>query len=125
LCVILGLVLQDASSGAVLSSNPGSLVIILAALFIMVSVTALMVFLRYRDVNRLEDSVLSSVSGVVRLGEASSFEDNITFYYVLVGEKRFAFLDDMSPIFKEGERYKVYYCASGVYKRVMSYEQLH
>ena len=125
LCVILGLVLQDESVRAVLFSNPGSLVIILAALFLMVSVTALMIFLRYRDVNRLEDSVLSSVSGVVHLDESSD-EYNNPIHFVFVGTKRFIVGEGMSATFKdkEGEKYKVYYCESGLYQRVMSYEQL-
>ena len=122
---ILGLVLQDESARAVLFSNPGILVIFLVVLFLIVSVIARATFLLYRDMNRLEDSVLSSVSGVVHLAEGSAGEDNnLTLYSVFVGEKRFTFLDDMSPIFKEGEKYKVYYCESGMYKRVMSYEQL-
>jgi hypothetical protein len=47
-----------------------------------------------------------------------------TAYYVFVGKKKFAFGEDMSRTFKEGERYKVYYCKSGVYEMVLSLEKV-
>ena len=48
---------------------------------------------------------------------------NYGFHYKLcVIHKRFTFGDDMSHSFKEGEKYKFYYCKAGVYEFVMSYE---
>lgn len=32
--------------------------------------------------------------------------------------------DDVSGTFKEGEKYKFYYCKAGMYEFVMPYEQL-
>ena len=120
LCVILVLVLQNESARAVILSTHGILVIIF-----VLTVLALAIFLNYRDVNRLEDSVLSSVSGVVHLDESSD-EYNNPIHFVFVGTKRFIVGEGMSATFKdkEGEKYKVYYCESGLYQRVMSYEQL-
>jgi hypothetical protein len=85
---------------------------------------ALVIFLNYRRANKLENSALSSVSGPVRLDYDSSGESGVTSYYVFVGKKRFTFGEDMSNVFKEGEKYKFYYCGSGVYQFVMSHEKL-
>ena len=74
--------------------------------------------------NELENSVISSVSGMVRFDQDSSGDSGITSYYLFVGKKRFSFGDDMSAVFKEGEKYRVYYCKSGLYEFVMSYEQI-
>lgn len=62
-------------------------------------------------------------SGKVRFDEYTG-KGGITSYYVFVGKKRFTFGDDMSRTFKEGERYKFYYCKAGLYEFVMSYEHL-
>ncbi len=78
------------------------------------------IFLNYRNANKLENSVISSVSGTVRFDQASSGESGIASYYVFVDKKRFTFGDEMSEVFTEGEKYKVYYCKSGVYEFVMS-----
>jgi len=47
-----------------------------------------------------------------------------TAYYVFVGKKKFAFGEDMSHNFKEGEKYKVYYCKAGVFEMVLSLEKV-
>jgi hypothetical protein len=86
-------------------------------------ILALVIFLNYRNANRLENSVLSSTSGTVRFDQDSSGNSGLTSYYVFVGKKRFTFGDDMSTVFKEGEKYKFYYCKSGLYEFVMSYQQ--
>jgi hypothetical protein len=91
---------------------------------LILGILALVIFLNYRNANRLENSVLSSASGAVRFDQDSSGGSGITSYYVFVGKKRFNFGDDMSHVFKEEEKYKVYYCKSGVYEFVMSYEPM-
>ena len=65
---------------------------------------------------------IQTAQGKVRLDEESG-EGGIT-YYVFVGKKKFAFGDDMSRVFKEGEKYKVYYCKAGVFEMVLSLEQV-
>jgi succinate dehydrogenase hydrophobic anchor subunit len=120
---ILIWVLQDESARTGLFSNPDIILVILAVLLVIITVLALAIFLDYRDVNRLKDINLSSVSGVVHL-EKSSDEYNNPINYVIVGTKKFFFKDDMSQIFKEGNQYHVYYCESGKYRFIMSYELL-
>ncbi len=48
----------------------------------------------------------------------------MTTYHVHVGEHKFSFGDDMSAIFHEGDSYNVYFCESGPYQLIMSYEQI-
>jgi hypothetical protein len=91
---------------------------------LVIGIMAVGMFFMYRSASQLENAVLSTASGAVRLDEDSSGESGITSYYVFVGKKRFTFGDDMSRVFKEGEKYKVYYCGSGVYQFVMSYEKI-
>jgi hypothetical protein len=124
LCIVLGLSLQNERSRAALFSSPVNLIVLIGMVPLIMAILALVIFLNYRNANKLENSVISSVSGPVRFDQDSSGNSGLTSYYVFVGKKRFTFGDDMSSVFKEGEKYKVYYCKSGVYEFVMSYEQI-
>jgi drug/metabolite transporter (DMT)-like permease len=123
LCLLLALFLQNERSRAALFSNPVNLMVLIGIVPLILGILALGIFLNYRNANKLENSVISSASGTVRFDQDSSGESGITSYYVFVGIKRFNFGDEMSGVFNEGEKYKVYYCKSGVYEFVMSYEQ--
>lgn len=125
LCIVLGLSLQNERSRAALFSDPLNLIVLIGSVPLIAGILALAIFLNHRSANRLENSVLSSASGTVRLDHDSSGESGLTSHYVFVGKKRFTFGDEMSAIFKEGEKYKVYYCKSGMYEFVMSYEQVN
>ena len=122
LCIVIALYLQNERSRAALFSSPVNLIVLIGMVPLILGILALAIFLNYRNANRLENSVISSASGAIRFDQDSSGESGITSYYVFVGKKRFTFGDDMNAVFKEGEKYKVYYCWSGVYEFVMSYE---
>jgi len=122
LCLLLALFLQNERSRAALFSNPVNLMVLIGIVPLILGILALAIFLNYRNANKLENSVISSASGTVRFDQDSSGESGITSYYVFVGKKRFTFGDEMSGVFAKGEKYKVYYCKSGVYEFVMSYE---
>ena len=124
LCIVLGLSLQNERSRAALFSDPMNLIVLIGIVPLILGIFALVIFLNYRSANKLENSVLSSVSGPVRHDYDSSGNSGVTSYYVFVGKKRFSFGDDMSDTFKEGDKYKFYYCKSGLYEFVMSYERL-
>ena len=125
LCIVITLYLQNERSRAALFSNPLNLIMFPIIVLIILGILALAIFLNHRNANRLENSVISSVSGTVRFDQDSSGQSGITSYYVFVGKKRFNLGDDMSAVFKEAEKYKVYYCKAGVYEFVMSYEALN
>ena len=124
LCIILGLYLSNESSRTALFANPMNLVILAAVAPVILGILVLAIFINYRNANKLENAVISSVTGAVRHDYDSSGESNITTYYVIVGKKKFKFADDMSSVFKDGEKYKFYYCKAGVYEFVMSHEKM-
>jgi hypothetical protein len=125
LSIVIALYLQNEDSRAALFSNPVNSIMFPAIVLLILGILALAIFLNYHNANRLENSVISSASGAVRFDQDSSGESGITSYYVFVGKKRFTFGDDMSAVFKDGGKYKLYYCKSGVYEFVMSYEPLN
>jgi hypothetical protein len=124
LCIVLGLSLQNERARAALFSDPMNLIVLIGMVPLILGILALAIFLNYRNANKLENSVLSSATGNVRFDQDYSSNSNITSYYVFVGKKRFTFGDDMSRSFKDGEKYKFYYCKAGTYEFVMSYESI-
>ena len=125
LCIMLGLYLSDEDARAALFSNPVHLLSFPIIVLFVLGVYALSILLARWNADKLNNAVLSSVSGTVRFDEDSSGKSGITTYFVIVGRKKFKFADAMSNIFKEGEEYKFHYCKAGMYEFVMSYEQWH
>ena len=122
-CITLGLYLQNEDSRAALFANPSNLLIFPVILVVVGGVIVLSIAIAYWNAHKLENAALSSVTGNIRFDEDSSGDVGTT-YYVFVGKKRFAFGEDMSGTFKEGAKYKVYYCKPGMYEFVMSVEQI-
>lgn len=124
LCIILMVFLFNEGPRKALLSDPMNLVVLMAVVPAVIVILGLAIFFNYRTANKLDNAVLSSVSGAVRFDEDSSGESGITTYYVIVDKKKFKFADDMSSIFQEGGKYKFYYCSAGAYELVMSYEKI-
>lgn len=124
LCVIFAMFLMNERARIALFSSPINLVILIAIVPLVLIILALAIFFNYRNAHKLEKAVVSLTSGTTRFDSSFSSNSGITSYYVFVGEKRFTFGEDMSPVFKVGSNYKVYYCKAGLYELVMSYEQL-
>ena len=122
LCIILALYLQNEDSRAALFSNPLNLLVFPATIIAVAVILTLSILYMRRLANRLVGAQIQSAQGRVRLDEESG--EGGTTYYVFVGKKKFAFGEDMSRTFKEGEKYKVYYCKSGVYEMVLSLEKV-
>ena len=123
MCLILAMYLQNESSRRALFSSPVNLIVLAAVIPLILGILVLAIFINYRNANKLENAVISSVSGTVRFDSDSSGESGITTYYVTVGKRKFKFGEDMTRTFKEGEAYKFYYCKAGVYEFVLSYEK--
>lgn len=123
LCLILALFLQNEDSRAALFANPLNLLVFPVMILVIVGILVLSLLLARWNAGKLQNAVLSSVSGDIRLDSDSSGESGITSYYVFVGRKRFTFGEDMSGVFKEGEKYRVFYCKAGFHEFVMSYEK--
>jgi len=124
LCMILALYLQNEDSRAALFSNPMNLLMFPVIILVIVGIIVLSIALAYWNAQRLENAALLSVIGNTRFDENYSSKSNIRSYYVYVGKQRFTFGDDMSRTFKEGGKYKVYYCKPGMYEFVMSFEKI-
>jgi len=124
LCIVLGLYLQNEDSRAALFSNPLNLLVFPATIMAVTGILAFSVWLASRISERLMNAQLQAAEGTIRLDEENGGESGITSYYVFIGEKKFAFSEDMSGVFNEGEKYKVYYCKSGVYELVLSLERV-
>lgn len=124
LCIVLALYLQNERSRAALFSNPMNLIVFPGTILAVTAILTFSIIFARRQAHKLENPVLSSVSGTIRFDQDSSGESGITSYYVFVGKKRFTFGDEMNGVFKEGEKYNVYYCKSGVYEFVLSLEQV-
>ncbi|HET9905203.1 MAG TPA: hypothetical protein VFQ23_01140 [Anaerolineales bacterium] len=122
LCLILGLYLQNEDTRAALFANPLNLLVFPATILIVAVILTLSVLYMGSLANRLAAAQVQSAQGKVRLEEEHG--EGGTAYYVFVGKKKFAFGEDMSRVFREGEKYKVYYCKSGVYEMVLSYEKV-
>ena len=124
LCLILALFLQNEDTRAALFANPLNVWIFPVLIVVVVGILGLSLLLARWNANKLQNAALSSASGNVRFDQDSSGKSGITTYYVIVGRKKFKFGDDMSGAFKEGEKYKFYYCKAGFYELVMSYEKI-
>lgn len=122
LCIILALYLQNEDSRAALFSNPLNLLVFPATILAVAAILAFSIWLARRISERLMNAQLQTAEGKVRLDEESG--KGGTTYYVFVGKKKFSFGEDMSGVFKEGEKYKVYYCKSGIYEMVLSLERV-
>jgi hypothetical protein len=123
LCVILALYLQNEDSRAALLANPLNLLVFPATILAVAVILTLSILFMRRLANRLAGAQIQSAQGKVRLDEESSSHGGTT-YFVYVGKKKFAFGEDMSRTFKEGEKYKVYYCKSGMYEMILSLERV-
>ena len=124
LCLILGMYLSNEDSRATLFANLFNLLIFPIVILVIVGILVLSILLARWNASKLQNAALSSISGNVRFDYTSSGESGITTYFVIVGKKRFKFAEDMSGTFKEGEKYKFYYCKAGMYEFVLSYESL-
>lgn len=122
LCLILGLYLQNEDTRAALFANPLNLLVFPATILIVTIILTLSILYMRRLANRLAGAKVQTAQGKIRLDEEHS--EGGTAYYVFVGKKKFAFGEDMSRVFREGEKYKVYYCKSGVYEMVLSLEKI-
>jgi hypothetical protein len=122
--ITLGLYLSNEDSRAALFSNPLNLLIFPVIILVVLGILVLSILLARWNANKLQKAVLSSASGNVRFDHDSSGESGIITYLVIVGKKKFKFADDMSHVFKEGEKYRFYYCKAGFYEFVMSYEKV-
>ena len=124
LCLILALYLQNESTRAALFSNPLNLLVFPAAVVVISLILAFSIWLARRISDMLKNAELKVAEGKIELDQEYSSRAGFTSYYVYVGRKKFGFTESMSHIFKEGEKYRVYYVGASAYELIMSYERV-
>jgi len=124
MCLILALYLQNEDTRAALFSNPLNLLVFPAIILVIALVLVFVVLFARWVSNRLLNAQLQVAEGKIRLDSHYNSGAAFTSYYVYVGRKRFGFTEEMGHIFKEGEKYKVYYCKASVHELIMSYERM-
>lgn len=124
LLLTLGLYLSNEDSRAALFASPMNLLGLAAAGAIGMAAVGGSIWLARRQASKVTGAQLQRVQGKVRLDQDYSPRSGITTYKVIVGSHKFSFADDMSSIFHEGRDYSIYFCQSGPYQLIMSYEAL-
>jgi hypothetical protein len=113
LCITLAVFLQGMDARSFRTLAPQMIVGLCFAVFAVFVITILGIFFSRRQAAKLEVAPLLSAEGVISHGSDFSPNSGITSHYVYFGKKRFSFLDDMSHVFPEGEKFRVYYCKVG------------
>ena len=124
LCITLAVFLQGMDARNFRTLAPQMIVGLCFAVFAVFVITILGIFFSRRQAAKLEVAPLLSAEGVISHGSDYSPNSGITSHYVYFGKKRFSFLDDMSHVFPEGEKFRVYYCKVGQIELIMSFERL-
>jgi hypothetical protein len=124
-CLTFGLWMSNEDSRRAFFANPINLFVLPVAVILAIGIMALSIFFTQRLGNKLSTPELKAAESKVRLEEDSNGNTGGTTYLVYVGRKKFAFGDDVSSIFQEGEKYRVYYCKAGILEFVLSYEQIN
>jgi hypothetical protein len=124
ICIILALFLQNGETRAVLFSGPNIFIALIAVILAVTLLLVLGIFIARRQAEYLQNAQLQSVQGTVSSYQDYSPNSGITAYHLLIGKKKISFGDDPISLFKEGKIYRVYYCKTGVYELILSYEQL-
>lgn len=127
LCIILAMFLQsmqgmDARNMRVLI--PQMAIGLCFSVFAVFVVTVLSVFYSRKTAAKLEAAPLLSAEGVISHDTDYSANSNIKSYYVYFGKKRFSFPNDMSRVFPEGAKFRIYYCKVGQIELIMSFEKM-
>jgi hypothetical protein len=122
--IMLALYLQNEDTRATLFANPQILLVLAGTGVIAVAAIGFSVFLARRQASAITRAGLMMVQGPVRLDRSFSPGSGITSYHVLIGDQKFSYTDDMSDTFHEGTTYRVFFCKSGPYKLIMSFQEL-
>lgn len=86
--------------------------------FGMIGILGMSIFVARRNASGLNEPQLLSVEGRIQI----HVDDN--GYHVSIGKTFFVVQENISRAFLEGEKYRVYYCKSGAYRFMLSYEKL-
>lgn len=120
--IFFGMTFSNESARRAFLADPLNLIVICASVPLILGIVGLGQVLGRRRADRLENSELKVAEGVIALDEETSRVG--TTYYVYVGETELKFGEDMSAVFPEGARFRVYYCETSFLQMILSYERL-
>ena len=123
LCIILGMFLSSESYHVMLFTDPFILIVLMAIVPVVLGIFALSIYSAYRRADRLQNSELKKVEGVVRLDETHSSNIGST-YYIIIGKIKFAFPEEIGGTFQEGKTYRIFYCETSMFKYLLSFEKV-
>lgn len=124
LFIILGLQAQTLNERNFQTLGPQMLFIFCLGVGIALGVIALMLFTSHRQAARIESAPLLSAEGIISHDSDYAPSAGFRSYYVYFGKKRFSFPNDMTRVFPNGSRYRIYYCKAGQIELIMSFERL-
>jgi hypothetical protein len=124
LCVTFATFMQGMDSRNFRTLVPQMAIGLCFAVFAVFVITTLGIFFSHKQAAKLEEAPLLSAEGVISHDRDYSQNSGITSHYVYFGKKRFVFPDDMSRVFPEGAKFRVYYCKVGQIELIMSFERL-
>jgi len=118
LFLVLALFLMNEGGYAVRYSNLANQNVLVVIGFGMIGILGMSIFVARRNASGLNEPQLLSVEGRIQIHVDDSG------YQVSIGKTFFNVQENISRVFLEGERYRVYYCKSGAYRFILSYEKL-
>ena len=118
LFLVLALFLMNEGGYAVQYSNLVNRNVLVVIGFGMIGILGMSIFVARRNASGLNEPQLLSVEGRIQIHVDDSG------YQVSIGKTFFVVQENISRVFLEGERYRVYYCKSGAYRFILSYEKL-
>lgn len=120
---ILVLYMQNEDSRAAFFASPYNILYLASAIPLTLAILGAGMYVTRRMADRLMEAELQSAEGAVSFDQDHSSRSGITSYHVDFDKVRFSFTEEMDQVFKEGERYRVYYLKSGPYQFIFSYEK--
>ncbi|MEK6750927.1 MAG: hypothetical protein AABZ00_01575 [Chloroflexota bacterium] len=124
LCIMMAMFLQTMDSRTLQTLGPQMAAGLCFTVVSVLAMVALMVFISRRQAAKLEVAQVLSSEGVISHDSDYSSSGSFRTYYVYFGKKRFSFPDDMSRVFPEGSKFRIYYCKVGQIELIMSFERL-
>ena len=118
--IIFGMIFSNESLRGAFFADPLVLILTFCSIPVILGIVGLGHFFGNRRAARLAAAELKSAEGVISLDEEHSRVG--TTYYVYVGETEFKFGGDMSRVFPEGRRCRVFYCETAMLQLILSYE---
>ena len=123
-CLIFGLWMSNEDTRAAFFANPLNVFVLPVTALLVIGILALSIYFAGRLANKLSAPQILTAEGKIRLDEVNSGNTGGRTYLAFVGRKKFAFGEDVSGIFQEGARYRVYYVKAGRMEFILSYERV-